>query len=263
MKKKQLFFLLLCLVFKASVCFDLDTALADVQQSMYDTKDRVLYYKTYLFAGLIGSSGFLINKKVGMSTLCAMPVYGLYEWFSGYKEIQKIKKHYQVRTTVEDYWKEANAKKDELFLFCRWRQQDDRFGDGYYWPTAWLMNEEKYLVRTAFIKDIYAQRIRVQINGKKIDNPSPIQVMVALNKEIEQLQEDKQLLKKYTDVYRNVEQPEAFHPDNSGVRIFWPNYNLASQIYIELVVMLKRLETLRDIISSIRTEVGGNGWPRL
>ncbi len=228
-----------------------------------NAKDRTRYYGPYVLAGGVVSGSFVTNARFGLGALGLTGVYGLYSCISGYYKVKRIKKNYTVKTQPKDYWYASSREKGkEPFLFCRWRQQDDRYGDGYYWPTAWLMNEEQNLVKKRFIQDIHAQRIEIISNGKIINKPRPDQVISAITDEIEQLELDKRALKRYTTVYLQFNQAEEVRPDNSFWRMFWPNYNMASKLYIEVVTMLKRLEILRDIVATIRSQVHGGGWPR-
>ncbi len=257
---KIFFSLLLIISFSSITHADLESRIEEVKEYIEDTKCHVRYYAPYALASTVSLGSFSAGPKFGTSVLAMLGIYSLYTTYQGYKEIKAIEKNYKVNTKVADYWN--SFYDDETFLFCRWRQQDDRYGDGFYWPTAWLCNAERKEVRKIFIQDIHAQRIEIITNGKKINNPKPAQVISAINNELNKLERDKKRLQAYTNVYRGVEQPEAFHPDTSSRRIIWPNYNRASKLYIELVQMMKRLEILRDIVALIRSEVSGDKWPR-
>ncbi len=241
----------------------MDSFVENMKMRIENAKDRTRYYGPYVLAGTVVSGSFAKSSSLGLCVLPATSLYGLYSWVSGYYEIKRIKKNYTVKTKPNNYWQAFSREKEkELFLFCRWRQQDDRYGDGYYWPTAWLMNEEQDLVKKRFIQDIHAQRIEIISNGKLTNKPRPDQVIAAITDEIEQLEQDKRELKRYTTVYLQFNQAEEVKAYNSFWRMFWPNYNMASKLYIEVVTMLKRLEILRDIVATIRSQVHGGGWPR-
>lgn len=258
MKRSFLFFFFV--LFGSSLQADLESLAHTIKHKVEDAKCRIRYYGPYAAASTVGVTAFLGGKKLGALVVAGLGIYGLHTAYFGYKEIAAIEKKYKLATKSVDYWNSFYT--EEPFLFCRWRQLDDRYADGYYWPTAWLCNEERYEVRASLIRDIHAQRIEVMVNGKKVRNPKPSQVITALNSELYELEQDKKRLQSYTTIYRTVEQPEGFYPDVSWRRVLWPNYNKASKVYVDIVQMMKRLEVIRDIVAQTRSEVSGDRWPR-
>lgn len=257
---KRSFLLFFFVLFGSSLQADLESIVHQIKEKVEDTKCHVRYYGPYAGASALGATAFVGGKKLGACVLAGLGVYGLHAAYFGYKDIKALEKKYALVTKSVDYWN--NFYPEEQFLFCRWRQLDDRYGDGFYWPTAWLCHEERHAVRSVLIRDIHAQRIVYTYQGKKIQSPKPSQVIAAVNAELLELEQDKRRLQAYTPIHRTVEQPEAFHPDMSWRRILWPNYNKASKLYIEIVQMMKRLEVIRDIVAQIRSEVSGDRWPR-
>jgi hypothetical protein len=257
----QKIFCSLLLIFSFSAQADFASSINYIKERIEDTKCQIRYYGPYVLASTVGVTSFAGGKTMGASMLAALGIYATHAAYVGYQEISAIEKKYCLTTKAVDYWN--NFYPEEKFLFCRWRQLDDRYGDGYYWPTAWLCHEERMLVRTAFIRDVHAQRIEIIHETKKIKSPKPSQVMTALNAELFDLEQDKKRLQAYTTIYRTVDQPEAFHPDVTWKRMLWPNFNRASKLYIEIVQMMKRLEVIRDIVAQIRSEVSEDYWPRV
>lgn len=258
---KKILSCLLVLHFFSTLSGDIESRIEGIKERIEDTKCFVRYYGPYAFCSTLSLGSFSIGPKCGAMVLASLGFYSLYSTLKGYKEIKAIQKKYKVKTQMADYWNDFYQ--DESFLFCRWRQQDDHYGDGFYWPTAWLCNEERKEVRNVFIQDIHAQRIGIVSNGNKTKKPKPSQVITAISKELDAIEKDKKQLQAYTNVYRSVEQPEAFHPDTSIKRLFWPNYNRASNLYIELVQMMKRLRVIRDIVAGIRAETSSDRWPKV
>lgn len=257
---KRLMVLSSLFIFSSSVLADLESSIENIKEGIEDTKCHVRYYGPYVLCSTIGLSSFAGGSKCGLAILTALGLYGAYSSYQGYKTIKSLENKYKVTTKAADYWN--NFYEDEKFLFCRWRQQDDRYEDGFYWPTAWLCHEERKIVRQKLIQDIHAQRIEIMSNGKKVRNPKPIQLMRVIHDELTMLEHDKKALRYYTNIYRGIEQPEAYHPDVSYKRILWPNYNRASKVYIEIVQMMKRLEVIRDIVAHISSEMPSGGWPK-
>jgi hypothetical protein len=242
---------------------DFDSFLEETKVKVQNAKDITRYYGRYAVAGAVVSAGFAKDYRAGLGALCLTGLWGISSAIVGYLEIKQIKQKYTVKTRQENAWHSyENASESEPFSFARWRQQDDVYGDGYYWPTAWLMQEEPILVRRYFLHDLYSQRFIIRSNERLINRPRPDQVVAAINDEIAELERDKLGLKPYTTVYLQFEQAEAAKPDISYWRLLWPNYNTASKLYIEIVTMLKRLEVLRDIVATVRAEVPGGGWPQ-
>lgn len=230
---------------------------ATFDEFLYETKMRARYYQPYAVGGSLVGLGLLTNRIMSTALLSAAGVYSLYAWYTGFFDIRTIRYKYKREIRPKDHW--SGKKEDEKpFLFCRWRQQDDSYGDGIYWSTAWWMHEHRDEVVKQLIKDIYSNRIKIGSS----ELPKPDEVLKAINRELKELEADKETLKRYTNVYRTMESAEEWHPDKSKWRIFWPNYNHASRLYIDLVIMLKRLEVLRDIISSMKLSSGGHGWPQ-
>ncbi|MGE0206841.1 MAG: hypothetical protein AB7R69_03240 [Candidatus Babeliales bacterium] len=257
MKKFFLSFLLIsCVTAQGSF----ESIVHEVKERVQDARCYSRYYGPYVVGAPIALSGFTVNKEVGLSIFTLAGLYSVYAAVQGYREIRDIAHKYAVTPKAVDYWN--NFYSDEPFLLCRWRQQDDRYNDGYYWPTAWLCHEEQHMVRKKLIEDVHAQRIAVTLNGKKITQPKPSQLMQALTQEIQSLEQDKCRLQAYTPIYRSVEQPEDFHPALGISRILWPNYNRASQLYIDIVQMMKRLEVLRSIVGKLRSELVDDRWPK-
>lgn len=228
-----------------------------VRRFVDECKNRTLYYSPYVITPAIGATGALLGKKWLPASLSAATVYGLYAWLSTWADIVNIKHKYQGRTRPTDFWKESPYQ--EKTLFCRWRQLDDQFGDGVYWPTGWWLKAHEEEIEEKLLQDIYAGRIRLSYRG----TPTPKDVIAAINEEMNQLSGDLLYMRRYTDVYRRYGQPEAFVPDRSDMRVFWPNYNRASQLYVELAMMLGRLVVLQEIVAGLCAKTGGNRWPRL
>jgi hypothetical protein len=258
---KKYYFLLICFLSIHQTYSGTTLFINQVQSFVEDLKYRALYYKPYAVAGGIASLG-IANPSLGLYTTTAATIYALYAWKSGLNEIKALRKKYSRAMRPVDYWNEE-MREDEQFLFCRWRQQDNQMGDGYYWPTAWWMEQDSRNVQYALMQDIHAGRIVIKEGARVIKNLTPTHVINAIDRELRMLNEDKKLLKKYTDVYQRINQPEEFAPDTSYWRILWPNYNRASRLFIEIVIMMQRLEVLRTIVANIKIQAGGNGWPRI
>jgi hypothetical protein len=225
-----------------------------------DIQYRTLYYKPYAVTAGLGYIGILKPNVALYSSTCAL-VYALYAWKSGLNEIKALKRKYTRRSKPVNHWQDQSLQA-EPFLFSRWRQQDDQAGDGFYWPTAWWLQNDEYNAQRKFLQDLYAGVIRVYEGGKVLENPTPQHVMHAINQELKMIQDDKKILKKYTDIYRSVKQPEEFKPNLSLARAFlWPNYNRASRLYVDMVIMINRLEVLRTLVAKMLSGVAGNGWP--
>jgi hypothetical protein len=189
-------------------------------------------------------------------------LYAVYAWQKGIREIASIRHAYKVVPKPLQHWNSLNS--DAPFSFARWREKDF-YGDALYWPTAACMVNYISIIQETLINDIYASRIRVvsKEDGKTIDFPTPMHVLRAINDELAQLEKDKKILKRYTDIYRRIAQDESFIPDKSLWRIFWPNYNRASRMYIDVVTMMDRLHMLKTAVASLCATAGNNGWPRL
>lgn len=244
-----------------TIHFSASSMMEKIQNTLEEIKDRTLYYKPYMVSGALMTGGVAIAPRYAAAVLGITGIYGLYEWKKGYDCIEGIYSKYNLKTMPHTYWNDRESN-DQRFLFCRWRQKDDQYGDGMYWSTAWWMNEYRTEVKRKLIHDAYAGRLILFENNKSIEMPNPVQVFQALKQEMKMLHEDKKKLKRYTIMCYDVDQPEAFHPDASYWSLLWPNYNKASQLYIEIVMMLRRLDILQEIIAEIRAEVGGNGWPQ-
>ena len=186
--------------------------------------------------------------------------YAGYSTISGMRTIYSIGQKYQKKDYAQYGW--HNGVANTIFYFARWRQHNE--GDGIYWTTAWQLNEEKDLVKKAFLNDLYAGKfIIINNQGQLVAAPTPQQVFQVIRQELQELAHDKELLAQFTDVRYAISQPEEFHPDVSYTQFLWPNYNAASQTYIELDVMMKRLEKLLGIVAELRAAVGGHGWPKM
>jgi len=256
-------FLLAFALFSTTQTFyaDFDSFLEETKVKVQTAKDLTRYYGPYALAGTIVTGGFAKDYRVGLSALGLTGAWGVGSAFAGFIEVRKIRQKYKVKTRHADAW-QSTASEPEPICFARWRQQDDRYGDGYYWPTAWLIQEEPTMVRRFFLHDLYSQRFHIQVRDRLISRPRPDQVVAAINEEIAELERDKRALKPYTTVYLEFDQAEEAKPDISYWRVLWPNYNTASKLSIEVVTMLKRLEVLRDIVATVRAEVPGGGWPQ-
>ena len=219
---------------------------------------KVQYYRPYVIAPVVGALvGGIINKKLGAACVAS---YVGYTTLSGMHGVYHIKKKYEKKEYTQDGWHSGVAQTD-IFYFARWRQCNE--GDGLYWTTAWQLDEEIALVKKQFLKDLYAGKfVVINSQGKRVPSPTPQQVFTAIRAELQELARDKQTLSAYTDVYYAISQPEEFHSDISYTKFLWPNYNGASRLYIELDVMMKRLQKLLDIVASLRAAVGGHGWPK-
>jgi hypothetical protein len=236
-----------------------------LEDFLYDMKLRMQFAKPYVITGSLASAGAVGPEWLRKPAVGSAGIYALYAWYTGFHEIAQIQEKYSRATRPKDYWT-SRPQEEKPFLFCRWRQLDNQFGDGYYWPTAWWMTQdenEKKNVLKKLIEDINSNRIILIENGKRIERPRPDQVLKAIARELQALEADKELLKRYTTVYRKLMCAEEFKPDTSYFRILWPNYNRASRVYIELVTMIKRLEALGQIISNMKVSSGGNGWPQV
>ena len=219
---------------------------------------KVRYYRSYIAVPVVSVLvGALINKKLGVA--CAASYVG-FTTLNGMHGVYYINKKYEKKEYTQDGW-HSDLDKTNIFYFARWRQYNE--GDGLYWTTAWQLNEEIELVKKQFLKDLYAGKfIVIDLKGKRIPSPTPQQVFTAIRAELQELDKDKKTLAAYTDVYYAISQPEEFHPDISYMKFLWPNYNGASRLYIEIDVMMKRLQKLLDIVASLRAAVGGHGWPK-
>lgn len=237
------------------------TCYLPVHADVYDQFDRVkervqrLCYKArycapYVLTPLVGLAiGTKINGPLGAGAVAGWAGYSLY---SGSRELYSLKKKYKNHERQLNEWHNLQSSN---FYFARWRQLSE--GDGSYWGTPWQIDNDFYNVKEWLLHDIYAGRF--QVNNK---TPLPDQLLQIIRDELQELAHDKNSVAPYTDVYYAFNQPEEFHPDVSYKRFLWPTYNVASRLYIELDVMMKRLQSLIDVVASIRKEVGSNGWPR-
>lgn len=258
---KSLFIFFACLAMNVALKSD---PLNDLERKYRSTKEEArwlcTYYGPYVFAGLIGASGFFFSGKAGVCTTSIAGMYGMYRAAEGFLIVRDLRQKYARPERVTSHW-QGMKPKAQRFMFARWRQMDDYYGDGYYWPTVWSVTEEKHNVVYYLYKDILSHRIVIKLGDYDIVSPTPLQVIEALKKEIEEIESDLRLLEPYTNINRVMEQPEEFRPDHSYWRIFWPNYNRASQCYVELVVMLKRLYALIEIVSEVRMNSSKEDWP--
>ncbi len=187
----------------------------DIHYIINEAKIRCHYYKPYVISGSLIGTSMVFNDKPFLCTslLATAGAYAVYAWQKGAYDIDSLKKKYSAQAKIVDYWHES---KDGISttLFCRWRQ-DDYYADGMYWPTAWWMSAHKDLVKKSLLQDIYSGKITIIEQGKVIDIPTPEQVIKVILGELKQLEQDKQYLKRYTNIYRHVNEPEdltVIHP---------------------------------------------------
>lgn len=230
-----------------------------VKQQLARFACKAQYYAPYIIVPAVGMvTGKILNKKLALAGIGA---YIGGTTLDNMKTIYRIKKKYQRTEHSHDGWHRA-AGQAPAFYFARWRQVNE--GDGIYWTTAWQINEDSQQVKKKFLQDLYAGKFVVMNDeGELIPFPTPQQVLGAIRAELQELAKDKEALAPLTDVYYAFARPEEFCPDISYARLLWPNYNAASRLYIELDIMMKRLEKVLDIVAELRATVGGHGWPRI
>lgn len=215
------------------------------------------YYAPYIAVPALGALVSNFSPKLAVG---GVGLYIGHSTLSGMYNVYRLKKKYERKERNEHQWHAGISQIDVLY-FARWRQFNP--GDDFYWTTAWQLEQDIKTVKTYFLKDLYAGKfVVINAQGKLVTSPTPDQVFVALRSELQELSKDKQLVAPLTDIHYTLSQPEEFHPNVSYTKVLWPNYNAASQVYIELDIMMKRLEKLLDIVAELRASVGGSGWPK-
>lgn len=211
---------------------------------------RIGYNKNYLIGGAAVAVGCKFSPKYTLATAGAV---SLYLAASGWYQLWKIGRKYQQSERSDREWTFGSSI--ESSMLSRWRQ-NNQFGDGCFWQSAYWMHNDFENVKAMFMIDIRAQRIVIKdAQGHVINNPQPWEVINAIKREMASILEDMKVVAAYTDIYKVYAQPEEFQPDTGYTVLLWPNYNTASGLFVHLDQLVKRLDVLRDVVSCIQSQV--------
>lgn len=211
---------------------------------------RIAYNKNYLMGGAAVAVGCKFSPKYTLATAGAV---SLYLAASGWYRLWKISRKYHQDERSDREWTFGSST--ESSMLSRWRQ-NNQFGDGCFWQSAYWMLNDIESVKAMFMVDIRSQRIVIKdAQGKTINNPQPWEVINAIKSEMASILEDMKIVGAYTDIYKVYAQPEEFQPDTGYTILLWPNYNMASALFVQLDQLVKRLDVLRDVVSCIQSQV--------
>jgi hypothetical protein len=211
---------------------------------------RIAYNKNYLMGGAAVAGGCMFAPR---STLATATVVTLYLAAQARYTLWRIGRKYYQAEREDREW--AFGSSTESSMLSRWRQ-NNQFGDGCFWQSAYWMLNDIENVKAMFMIDIRSQRIVVKdAQGKTINNPQPWEVINAIKSEMASILEDMKTVGAYTDIYKVYAQPEEFKPDRGYTVLLWPNYNMASALFVQLDQLVKRLDVLRDVVSCIQSQV--------
>lgn len=211
---------------------------------------RIAYNKNYLMGGAAVAVGCKFSPKYTLATAGAV---SLYLAASGWYRLWKISRKYHQDERSDREWTFGSST--ESSMLSRWRQ-NNQFGDGCFWQSAYWMLNDIESVKAMFMVDIRSQRIVIKdAQGKTINNPQPWEVINAIKREMASILEDMKIVGAYTDIYKVYAQPEEFQPDTGYTILLWPNYNMASALFVQLDQLVKRLDVLRDVVSCIQSQV--------
>lgn len=205
---------------------------------------KLVYNKDYIVGGGAVIAGSYFSPKY---TVIATGIVASYMTVKARYELWKIKQRYYQSDRSEREWAMPHAV--ESSLLARWRQ-NNQFGDGIFWPTAFWMKEDVRVVQSNLLRDMRAGKLLItNQSGTVITSPTLADVLAAIKREMKQLAKDLKFISYYTNVSATYLQPEEFEAETGLAQILWPNYNMASELFVELDLLLKRLDALREIVA--------------
>ena len=227
-------------------------------------KYRFMYYAPYylyprvgLAAGLAaaGLGGMAAAPAVAVGAGASLFLGGLSAMISAVK-LRSIKNRYIVRDKKGDFSHRGMFTPDNTQL-SRWRQQGDDYKDGLYWGDEKAVLLDKETVMEVLKSDKYYGRLSLNDpeTGLVIKEPTPKQLIESIDRELEAIYEDQKTLKSM-QLERDVLHLKDVKKDTSWLRfLLWPNWNTAVETSADLVQMMRRLDSLKSVLTQLRVEV--------
>lgn len=227
-------------------------------------KYRALYFMPYyaiprlgLFASAtaLGLGGMSLAPALGVGVGMAA-VAGLATAAIDGLSIRMINNRYKVYDKKGDFSRRGLINQDDT-LFARWRQGDD-YKDGFHWndDKAVILNKET--VMSVLKSDKYHGRLSLKDpeTGLVIKEPTPKQLIQAIDRELVLIYEDQRSLKSL-QLERDVLHCKDVKKSTSWLRfLLWPTWNSAIETSADLVQMMRRLDALKAVLTELRVEIG-------